>query len=89
MPLPWVDIKANALAFSKKWKDATEEASEAQSFLNDFFGTFGIDCKRVGTFETKVPMRADRSGYIDLIWKGVILVEMKSAGKRLCLPPRR
>jgi len=32
MPLPWADIKANALAFSKKWKDATDEASEAQSF---------------------------------------------------------
>ena len=83
MPLPWVDIKANALAFSKKWKDATDEASEAQSFLNDFFGIFGIDRKRVGTFETKVPMSADRSGYVDLIWKGVILVEMKSAGKSL------
>lgn len=83
MPLPWIDIKANALAFSKKWKDATDEASEAQSFLNDFFGVFGIDRKRVGTFETKVPMSADRSGYIDLIWKGVILVEMKSAGKSL------
>ena len=83
MPLPWADIKANALAFSKKWKDATDEASDAQSFLNDFFGVFGIDRKRVGTFETKVPMGSDRSGYIDLLWKGEILIEMKSAGKSL------
>ena len=83
MPLPWADIKTNAFAFSKKWKDATDEASEAQSFLNDFFGVFGIDRKRVGTFETKVPMGKDRSGYIDLLWKGVILIEMKSSGKNL------
>jgi len=28
-------------------------------------------------------MGTDRSGYIDLLWKGVILIEMKSAGKSL------
>jgi hypothetical protein len=83
MPLSWKDIQANALAFSKQWKDATDESADAQSFLNDFFGVFGIDRKRVGTFETKVPMGERHSGYIDLLWKGVILIEMKSIGKSL------
>jgi hypothetical protein len=83
MPLSWKDIQDNALAFSKQWKDARDEASEAQLFLNDFFNVFGVDLKRVGTFETKVPMGERHSGYIDLLWKGVILIEMKSIGKSL------
>ena len=83
MPLSWSEIRSRALGFSKKWKDTSDEASEAQSFLNDFFDVFGVDRKRVATFETKVPMGRDRSGYIDLLWKGVILIEMKSVGKSL------
>lgn len=54
MTLSWNDITARALGFSKKWKDTTGESSEAQSFLNDFFNVFGVDRKRVATFETKV-----------------------------------
>ena len=83
MILGWNDIKKRALAFSKKYKDARDEFAEAQSFLNDFFNVFGVDRKRVATFETKVTMGTKKNGYIDLLWKGVILVEMKSTGKDL------
>lgn len=83
MPLSWREIQDNAIVFSKRWKDATDEEAQAQSFLNEFFGVFGIDRKRVGTFEKKVPMGKNRNGYIDLLWKGVILIEMKSRGKNL------
>ncbi|MEI6579287.1 MAG: DNA methyltransferase [Eubacteriales bacterium] len=82
MNLSWNEIEAKALAFAKKWKEAKDEFSESQSFLNDFFDVFGVDRKRVATFETKVPM-GNRTGYIDLLWKGVILIEMKSVGKSL------
>ncbi len=82
MNLSWNEIEAKAMAFTKKWKDAKDEFSESQSFLNDFFDVFGVDRKRVATFETKVPM-GNRTGYIDLLWKGVILIEMKSVGKSL------
>ena len=87
MPLPWVVIQERALKFSRKWKDAIGESAEAQSFLNDFFEVFGIDRKRVATFEQKVPMGEDRSGSIDLLWKGIILIEMKSVGKSLGKKP--
>jgi hypothetical protein len=40
--------------------------------FNDFFVVFGIDSKRVGNIETKVTLGDRRSGYIDLLWKGVI-----------------
>lgn len=83
MKLSWNEITSRALYFSTKWKDARNEVAEAQSFLNDFFDVFGIDRKRVATFESKVPMGKSRSGYIDLLWKGVILIEMKSEGKSL------
>lgn len=83
MMLSWNDITAKAMAFSKKWKDAQDEFAEAQSFLNDFFDVFGVDRKRVATFEKKVTMGTRKNGYIDMLWKGVILVEMKSIGKDL------
>lgn len=83
MKLSWNEIYIRALSFSKKWKDARDEAAEAQSFLNEFFDVFGIDRKRIATFESKVPMGKSRNGYIDLLWKGVILIEMKSIGKSL------
>lgn len=82
MNLSWKEIETRALAFTKKWKEAKDEFAESQSFLNDFFDVFGVDRKRVATFEKKVPM-GNRTGYIDLLWKGVILVEMKSVGKSL------
>lgn len=83
MKLSWNEIAGRALRFSRKWRDTTDEAAEAQSFLNDFFDVFGVDRKRVATFETRVPLGKSRKGYIDLLWKGVILVEMKSRGKSL------
>lgn len=82
MNLSWKEIEAKAFAFSKKWKGTKDEFAESQSFLNDFFDVFGVDRKRVATFETKVPM-GNRTGYIDLLWKGVILIEMKSVGRSL------
>lgn len=49
----------------------------------DFFNVFGITKKRVSTFEHRVKKLGDRDGYIDLLWKGMILIEMKSLGKNL------
>jgi hypothetical protein len=39
--------------------------------------------KKIGTFEHRVKKLSDTDGYIDLLWKGTILVEMKSRGKNL------
>jgi len=36
MRLTWDDIQANAVAFSKRWKDAANEEAQAQSFIADF-----------------------------------------------------
>ncbi|MDR1836429.1 MAG: N-6 DNA methylase, partial [Treponema sp.] len=98
MPLSWNEIKTRAAAFVNDWKDkasTAREEADAQSFQIEFFNIFGVDRKKVAVFEDKVKLHKDRqqglfgdgtagpSGYIDLLWKGHILIEMKSPGKDL------
>jgi len=83
MTLSWNEIKDRALKFSKEWADTTNEEADAKPFLDAFFDVFGIPRKKIGTFEHKVKKLNDADGYIDLLWKGVILVEMKSKDKNL------
>ncbi|HAT1773646.1 TPA: N-6 DNA methylase [Legionella pneumophila] len=83
MPLSWNEIKDRALAFSKEWANESSESAEAKSFWDGFFYVFGISRRRIASFETPVQKSLDRSGYIDLLWKGFLLVEHKSRGKNL------
>ncbi len=83
MPLSWNEIKDRALAFSHKWQNETSEDAEAKSFWDDFFNVFGVSRRRVGEFEKAVKKLDGKQGYIDLLWKGVIMVEHKSRGKDL------
>ena len=83
MALSWNEIKDRALRFSKEWKNTINEEADAKPFLDAFFDVFGITRKKIGTFEHKVKKLSDADGYIDLLWKGTILIEMKSRGKNL------
>ena len=77
------EIRARALAFANEYKYDTNEDAEAKTFWNDFFNIFGVNRRRVATFEERVKKIDGKDGYIDLLWKGVILVEHKSKGKDL------
>jgi len=83
MTLSLNEIKDRALHFSKEWAGTTNEEADAKPFLIEFFEVFGISRKRVATFEHRVKKLDESDGYIDLLWKGNILVEMKSRGKNL------
>lgn len=83
MPLSWNEIRGRALAFSREWADETSEDAEAKSFWDGFFNIFGITRRRVASFEAPVKKDDGRGGFIDLLWKGVLLVEHKSRGKDL------
>ncbi|MBK8444410.1 MAG: class I SAM-dependent DNA methyltransferase [Sphingobacteriales bacterium] len=83
MTLSWNEIKDRALKFSKEWADTSNEEADAKPFLVEFFNVFGITSKRVSSFEHRVKKLDDKDGYIDLLWKGMILIEMKSRGKNL------
>lgn len=83
MPLSWNEIKSRALAFSREWADETSEDAEAKPFWNDFFNVFGVSRRRVASFESRVKKIDGKDGYIDLLWKGMLLIEHKSRGKDL------
>lgn len=83
MPLSWNEIRARALVFSREWTDESSEDAEGKSFWDGFFNVFGITRRRVASFEKKVKRIDGKDGYIDLLWKGVLLVEQKSRGKDL------
>ncbi|HEX8459880.1 MAG TPA: type IIL restriction-modification enzyme MmeI, partial [Segetibacter sp.] len=83
MPLSWNEIKSRAITFTNEWKNEVSEEAEAKPFLEQFFNVFGINRRKVASFEHKVKKLNEQDGYIDLFWKGVILIEMKSRGKNL------
>lgn len=83
MPISWNEVRTRASKFSTEWKDAHYEKGETQTFYNEFFQIFGVDRKRVAVFEKQVRKLDNSSGFIDLFWPGVLVVEHKSAGKDL------
>ncbi len=83
MPLSWNEIKSRAVVFSKEWEHETREDAEAKSFWDGFFDVFGITRRRIASFEEPVKKSDDKGGFIDLLWRGQLLVEHKSRGKNL------
>ncbi len=83
MPISWNEIRQRAIAFSREWADTHNEDAEAKPFLEAFLQVFDISRRKFATFEHRVKKLDDKDGYIDLLWKGVMLVEMKSRGKDL------
>ena len=85
MHLSWNEIRARAARFAEEWKEAEYEKGETQTFYNEFFEVFGVSRRRVAAYEQPVKLLGNRRGFIDLFWKGVLLVEQKSAGRSLIL----
>ena len=83
MALSWNEIKDRALKFTKEWEGESRERAEKDTFWNDFFNVFGISRRRVATFEEPVKKLDNKQGFIDLFWKGTLIVEHKSKGKKL------
>lgn len=83
MRLSWNEIRARAARFAQEWASARYEKGETHSFYNEFFDVFGVQRRKVASFEEPVKRLGDQRGYIDLFWKGVLLVEQKSAGRDL------
>jgi hypothetical protein len=83
MALSWNEIKTRAIQFSKEWENETNENAEAKTFWNEFFNVFGLNRRRVATFELHVQKLGHHQGFVDLFWPGMLLVEHKSKGKDL------
>lgn len=66
-----------------EWRDAFYEKGETQSFYNEFFDIFGVRRRTVARYEEHVAKLDNSSGFIDLFWPSVLIVEQKSAGRDL------
>jgi type I restriction-modification system DNA methylase subunit len=90
MPLSLNEIKDRALAFSREWDGVATERAEAQTFWNEFFNVFGVNRRRLASFEepvrrarTRFEQSGNKGGFIDLFWRGTLIAEHKSLGKDL------
>lgn len=83
MQVSWNEARARAAQFAEEWKDAKYEKGETQTFYNELFELFGVKRRRVASFEEPIKKLGNKRGFIDLFWKGVLLVEQKSAGRDL------
>ncbi len=83
MRLSWNEIRTRASVFATDWQDAAYEKGETQSFYNEFFEVFGVKRRTVARYEEHVAKLDNRSGFIDLFWPSVLIVEQKSAGRDL------
>lgn len=83
MRLSWNEIHARAGAFAREWAGEGYEKGQTQLFYRDFFEVFGVPVRRVASFEEPVKNLGEKRGFIDLFWKGLLLVEQKSAGRDL------
>lgn len=81
--LSWNEVRVRAARFAAEWQDARYEKGETQTFYNEFFEIFGVRRRQVATFEEPVKKLGNKQGFIDLFWKGLLLVEQKSAGRDL------
>jgi len=83
MRLSWNEIRTRAAKFATEWEGEGYEKGQTQLFYRDFFDVFGVPVRRVASFEEPVSNLGDKRGFIDLFWKGVLLVEQKSLGHDL------
>lgn len=76
-----------AKQFAEKWKFATSEKSDAESFWNDFFRNLcAVDDTKIAGIEFQYEVRNSLKGtpnYIDVYWKNVAIFEHKSRGEDL------
>lgn len=83
MPLSWNEIRDRSIAFVREWEHESSEDAEAKSFWDAFFQVFGVNRRRLATFEHNVKKASGAQGFIDLFWPGVMIAEHKSKGKNL------
>ncbi len=81
--LSWNAITDRAVLFARDWSIATREQADKQTFWNEFFDIFGVSRRTVASFEEPVRRLRGTYGFIDLLWKGTLLVEHKTAGASL------
>ena len=74
------EIRNRSHKFILDWADATNEKQQAQSFWIDFFKIFDKSPRSIN-FEYPAKLPSGNQGFIDVFWRGQLLIEHKSLGK--------
>lgn len=78
------ELNNRAEAFSKQFAKATYEMGEAQNFIRELCGVYGLNYLRSVDFERRIQKSSGRGiNRIDGFFPGQLLIEMKSAGQDL------
>lgn len=80
--LSWDEIRSRAMQFQNEWANESSENAESKTFWNEFFEIFGVSRRRIATFEERVKIEG-QTKFVDLLWKGKLLIEHKSKEKTL------
>jgi hypothetical protein len=81
--LSWNEIRVRAAKFAAEYAEVTREHADTSSFYDDFFDIFGVKRRSVAVYQRRVQKLSGNTGFIDLFWPQVLLVEQKSAGRSL------
>lgn len=81
------EIRTRCAQFVVNWRDASgEERQEDQSFVRDLLQAYGISETKAALYQKRAKRSSTgNQGYIDALVPGLLLIEMKSAGKSLAL----
>lgn len=79
------EIRTRCAQFALDWQDSNgDERQEAQSFVRDLLMAYGISETKAALYEKRVKRSSTgNQGYIDALVPGLLLIEMKSAGRPL------
>jgi len=84
LPRSGEEIQAALQGFVRRWQSyAGTERSEAQTFLNELFECFGTSRIDVGAKFEDFQASASGSGFMDLHWPEVVIVEMKRPSRSI------
>lgn len=79
--LSGLEIQERLRAFVTRWRGyAGSEIAEDRTFLDELFAAYGTDRKAVGALFQDFKAS---TGFMDLHWPGVLIVEMKRPGRPL------
>ena len=77
----WTLIERNADLFANRWATESDETGEAKTFWDELFQIFALRRYDYARFEGRVKRKDNSQGFMDLFWRGKMLVEHKSAYK--------
>lgn len=77
----WTLIERQADRFANRWATESDEKGEAKTFWDELFQIFSLRRYDYARFEGRVKRLNNRQGFMDLFWRGKLLVEHKSAHK--------